>query len=91
MLIRPPMTNLKIPALTVLFLHVAPSACKNSNPLILSAGGFNQLLDKCLPSPQLPAPKIKQTFLSTNLASLSVFEQQAAKPHFQLYCFTPQQ
>ena len=39
--------------------------------------------------PWLPGSKIKQTFLSTNLASLLVFEQQAAKPHFQLYCHSP--
>ena len=29
--------------------------------------------------------KIKQTFLSTNLAFLLAFEQQAARPHFQLH------
>ena len=32
------------------------------------------------PQPQLPASKIKQTLLSTNLASSSAFEWQAAKP-----------
>ena len=32
----------------------------------------------------LPASKIKQTFLSTNLASLMAFERQAARPYFWL-------
>ena len=33
----------------------------------------------------LPTSKIKQSFLSTNLASLLAFEQQAARPYFQLH------
>ena len=35
--------------------------------------------------PQLPATKIKSTFLSTNLASLLAFEQWAVRLHFQLH------
>ena len=42
---------------------------------------FAQVSDPPLP---LLVPQIKQTSLSTNLNSLLAFEQQAARPHFQL-------
>ena len=38
-------------------------------------------LDRCLPYPLVAGSKIKQTFLSTNLASLLAFERWAARPH----------
>ena len=41
------------------------------------------------PRPRLPASKIKQTFLSTNLASLLAFERPAAGPHFRLHFCQP--
>ena len=37
-----------------------------------------------VPLPRLLASKIKQTFLSTSLASLLAFEQQSARAHFRL-------
>ena len=39
---------------------------------------------KITASPQFPASEIKQTFLSTNLASVMSFERRAAGLHFQL-------
>ena len=45
-------------------------------------------LDRCPPPSfpaRLPALKIKQTFLSTDLVSLLAFEQWAAGPHFRLF------
>ena len=49
-------------------------------------GGGSRPLNRHLPSPPTPmtASKIKQTFLSTNLASLLVSEQRVARPHFRL-------
>ena len=65
-----------------------PSIYKSSCPLIVG------LWTGIHPLPRLPASKIKnktkqKTFLSTNLVSLLTFEQQAARPHFQLQsdCF----
>ena len=53
MLVRLPMTNLKMTMLTMLFLYVANpppySVYKSSYPLLVSGG--NQPLDRCLPSP----------------------------------------
>ena len=65
----------------MLFLHGGPpSACC---PLIVSAG--ESAFGHESPSPpQLLASKIKQTFLSTNLAFLLAFEQKAAGPYFRL-------
>ena len=75
MLVRPPMTNFKMPAR-------ADCAVSARNPLPLSIKslahwvslGESQPLDRSLPSPWLLASKIKQTFLSTSLASLLAFE-----------------
>ena len=64
-------------------LHVAPlPRCihKCSHPLLVS-GGVGLWTDVCQLTPRLPASEIKQTFLSTNLACLLAFEQQAAGPH----------
>ena len=68
--------------MTMLLLHVDPqqSIFKSSHPLLVGVGSWP--LDRYLPpSPtQLPAPEIKQTFLSTSLACLLAFEGQAAGP-----------
>ena len=52
------------------------SVYNSSHPLPVREAG-SQPLDRCPPppQPQLPASEIKQTFLSTNLASLLAFEQ----------------
>ena len=87
MLIRPPMTHFKM----TVRADCAASAC---SPLPLSIKALapdcqwgRRPLDSLLrppPHPQLPASKIKQTFLSTNLASLLAFERQVAGPRFWL-------
>ena len=56
----------------------------------LSAGGSWPLNRyPFLLHPQLPATKIKSTFLSTNLAPLLAFKQWAVRLHFQLYYLHP--
>ena len=64
--------------LTGLFLRVAPpSAYESSCPLIGGGGWGSWPLYRSPPSlshPRLPASEIKQTFLSTNPASLFAFE-----------------
>ena len=71
--------------LTVLFLHVAPLPQPiKSLAHWLSVRGVG-LWTGSTPPPRLPASKIKQTFLSTNLASLLAFEWRAAWPHFRLH------
>ena len=84
MLVRPPMTNLKM---TVR----ADCAVFAWGPLLFSIkalahwlpvrGGVSLWTDVCPPRPQLLASKIKQIFLSTNLACLLVFQQQAVRPY----------
>ena len=85
MLVRPLMTNLKTTEMTVLFLHVAPSSVyKSSCPTGCqwAGSGGSQPLDRCLTLlSQLLASEIKQSFLSTYLACLLAFEQQAAGSH----------
>ena len=57
----------------------SPSVYKSSCPLIVTpgvGGGWPLDMSSHYPPPQLPASRINQTFLSTNLA----FEWQAAKP-----------
>ena len=90
MLVGPPMTNFKMTVRG----DRAVSACR---PLCLQKllppdcpqGGWGESAfgqaSALPPLPQLPASKIKQTFLSTNLASLLAFVQQAAAPHFRLH------
>ena len=83
MLVRPPMTNLKmtvradcaVPAYGPLLLSITPFA-----PLVAS---WEELAFEKMPAllPELLASEIKQTFLSTNLAHLLTFEQQAAGTH----------
>ena len=73
--------QLKMTEMTMLFLHVTTlpySVYKCSHPLLVGWGGlaFAQM-SATLPLQLLP-PEIKQTFLSTNLACLLPFEQQAA-------------
>ena len=76
--------------MTVLFLHVvAPSPRPLSitalAPLVASRQGelaFRQM--SATRYPQWSASEIKQTFLSTNLACLLTFEQQAAGPTTRL-------
>ena len=60
-----------------------PPIYKSSCYLIVLEGG-GRPLDRHLPTPQslFPASKIKQTFLSTSLASLMAFEYRAVGPHF---------
>ena len=86
MLVRPPLTNFKM----TVRAECAPSAC---SPLPLPieslahwlAGGWGNGLWTGVHLPHwLPASKIKQTFLSTNLVSLMAFNWQAARPYFWL-------
>ena len=87
-LISLPVTNLKMIARA----DCAVSACSPVPQPIkalahwLSGQGesaFRQ--DRSLPTPpQLPASKVKQTFLSTNLASSLSFEWWTAGPHFSV-------
>ena len=49
-------------------------------------GEGESALDRHLPTPWLPASKIKQTSFSTNLASLIFFEWWTARPHIRLQC-----
>ena len=68
----------------MLSLHTAPpSIYKSSCPTGCQRGGAGFRTDVHLTPPhfQSLASKIKQTFLSTNLACLLAFEQQAARPH----------
>ena len=76
MLIRAPMTNFKMPVRADCAVSDCPllSAYKSSCPQIVGAEG-SRPLDMSPPLPRLPAPEIKQTFLSTNLASLLALEQ----------------
>ena len=60
------------------------SIYKSSWPLIVKEGGVRLWTGVHIPAPQLLASKIKQTSLSTNLASLLAFERWAARPHFHL-------
>ena len=83
MLVRPLTTSWRwLLEMTMMFLHVTSpqphSVFKSSHPLLVSGGSWP--LGRCLPhSPsQLLASKIKQTFLSTNLACLLASERQAA-------------
>ena len=76
--VRPLMTNFKVTVRAdVLFRHgltvsaVSPSVYKCSWPLIVSGLGRAEGVQ---PLDQLPASKIKQTFLSINLAPLVAFE-----------------
>ena len=72
--------------LFLLVLHAAPlSVYTSSCALIVMGWGVVDLWTSIrLPDPWLPATKITQTFLSTSLASLMVFEWRAAGAHFQL-------
>ena len=66
-----------------------PSFRKSSYPRL--SREWSRLLDRGPPcyTPWLLASKIKQTFLSTNLASLSAFERWAAGPHSGLHPYQP--
>ena len=83
-LVRPPTTNNK----TTVTADCAVSACSPLPPSLkplahwLSVGGESAFGQESptLTLPKLPASKIKQTFLSSNLASLLVFERRAAGP-----------
>ena len=70
--------------MTMLFQHIHPLFClwKLSPPACQGGGqsAFGQM-SATLPHSQLPASKMRQTFLSTNLACLLAFEQQAAGSH----------
>ena len=70
--------------MNVLFLHVTPPlslSIKCSHPLLWT--DVSLWTDVCHPppTPQLLASEIKQSFLSTSLACLLAFEQQAARLH----------
>ena len=67
--------------LTALFLHVAPLlfTYKSSCPLVVS-GWESAFGQESTPPSGLQASEIKQTFLSTNLASSLASEQRAAGP-----------
>ena len=69
----------------MLFLHVAlfpHSVYKNSHPPLVRDGGTVGVCTDVLTLPiRLLAFEIKQAFLSTSLACLLAFEQQAARPH----------
>ena len=88
MLVRPLMTNFKM----TIWADCAFSACsplsiyKSSCWLTKCEG--SQLLDRSLPPIPMLAFEIKQTFPSTNLASLLTFEWWAARLHFQLQLHT---
>ena len=85
MQVRPPMINFKM---TVNWLYCfcmfapTPTAYKSSCPLTVigEKSAFGQA--SALPDTFMAASKIKQTFPSTNSASLLASEQQAAGPHF---------
>ena len=85
-LIRQLMINFK----TTVRADCAVSACSSLHPpikllqLAVGRGRGVGLWTGVRPPPQLPASQTKQTFLSTNLASLLPFEWWAARPHFQL-------
>ena len=73
--------------MNVLFLHVTPPlslSIKSSHPLLWT--DVSLWTDVCHPPPtlQLLASEIKQSFLSTYLACLLAFEQQAARLHVPL-------
>ena len=86
-MVRPPMTNFK----ATVRADCAVSVC-SPLPLPLKAlahwlsgvGGVELWTGVCPQPSQLPASKIKQTFLSTNLISLLAFGWQAAGPYFRL-------
>ena len=90
MLVRPPMTKFKmtVSAECMLFLHIASSfpLWKLLAPVCQGNGGGVVSLWTGIcphPTPQLFSTKIKQTFVSTSLASLLAFDQHAARPYFQ--------
>ena len=80
------MTNFKM----LVRADCAVSACspptpvyKCSYPLIVSREELTfELVSALFPHPHLLASKIKQNFLTTRLACLMVFEQQAGGPGF---------
>ena len=90
MLVRPPMTNFKM----TVRADCSVSAC-SALPLSIRAldhwssaereSAFGQMSTLFTLPLQLPASEIKQTFLSTNLASLTAFEWQAPRSHLQLH------
>ena len=83
MLVRPPMTNLKmtvradcaVPAYGPLLLSITPFA-----PLVAS---WEELAFEKMPAllPELLASEIKQTFLSTNLAVYWLLSSEQPDPH----------
>ena len=85
MLVRPPMTNLKmtVRADCAVFawgpLLFSIKALAHWLPVGVGESAFGQT-SATLPL-QLSTSEMKQTFLSTNLACLLAFEQQAARPH----------
>lgn len=85
MLIRPLMTNLKMTVredLAVSECSPFPLSIKALAYWLAVEGGISLWIESAsLPRP----PEIRQTFLSTNLASLLVFEWRVARPHFQLH------
>ena len=84
MLVRPPQNQFQDDCQTSLccfYKYPLPLSLKALAHWLLGILGWgSQPLDRCLPSSQLPVSKIKQTFLSTNLASLLAVEWRAARP-----------
>lgn len=84
LLIRPPMTDLKIPVRADCCYKAAPPSTYESYGLLIAGDGEGELAFgqafTLSPAP-VPASKIKQTFLFTNLTSLLAFKLQAAGPH----------
>ena len=79
MLVRPLRTNLKTTLeMTALFLHVTPSTTTNTlsikAPTVRGRGEVGLWTGVRTLHSQLPASEIKQTSLSTSLASLLAFE-----------------
>ena len=85
MLVRPPMTNLKMTIRADSAVSICgsllTSVYKSSCPQVAGGGGesaFGEMFTTL--APQLSASEIKQTFLTTNLACLLAFGQRAARP-----------
>ena len=86
-LIRPPCDRFQEDNQSGLWCFLPPSI-KTLLPYDCQSGGAGLWTEVCPPSPpptphtcRLPAFEIKQTFLSTNSASLSALEWQAPNPH----------
>ena len=86
-LVRPLMTNFKTPVRADCIVSTCsplPLSIKALAPWLSGEGGVGLWTGVRPPHPPhlLPASKIKQTFISTNLASSLAFERRAAGPGF---------